>query len=171
MKKTTEKPMQKKQKYQKTMKKQKKTKPHVTTRRNHIFREKMIKKFESVKLRCSPKTAGKGYTCLEDETLYKLKELWNARHPESKIDKNDSKEIWNALTSKLKGVCNKESCWLKQKFVNGKLDKELASSFSIDSGSINSINLPPILIISSDSKGSRLSDLKKNSEIYYINQY
>jgi hypothetical protein len=112
------------------LKKQSKNKRHITTRRNHIFREKMIKKFNSVKLRCSPKTANKGYTCLEDETLYKLKELWNARHPESKIDESDSKEIWSSLNSKLKGVCNKESCWLKQKFVNGKLNKELQESYA-----------------------------------------
>ena len=36
-----------------------KKKPRHTTRRNHIFREKMIKKFNTIKLRCSPKTAGK----------------------------------------------------------------------------------------------------------------
>lgn len=103
---------------------------NVTTRRNHIFREKMRKHLNTVKLRCSPKTAKKGYTCLEDETLYKLKELWNARHPESKIEFNDSKDIWSELNNKLKGVCNKESCWLKQKFVDGKLNKELTDSFA-----------------------------------------
>jgi hypothetical protein len=118
------------QKKHKTAKKHKKSSKHITTRRNHIFREKLIKKLNSVKLRCSPKTAGKSYTCLEDETLYKLKELWNARHPESKIDTNDSKEIWNTLNSKLKGICNKESCWLKQKFVNGSLNKELEESYA-----------------------------------------
>jgi hypothetical protein len=128
MKKTMQK-KENKQKTQKTTKKQNKSNSHAT-RRNNIFREKMIKKFQSVKLRCSPKTAGKVYTCLEDQTLYKLKELWNARHPESKIDTNDSKEIWSALNSNLKGVCNKESCWLKQKFVNGKLNKELEESYA-----------------------------------------
>ena len=100
------------------------------TRRNKIFREKLKKQFDSVKLRCSPKTSEKGYTCLEDETLYKLKDLWNARHPEFKIESNDSKDIWKELNSKLKGVCNKESCWLKQKFVNGKLNKELQESYA-----------------------------------------
>ena len=103
---------------------------HQTTRRNHLFREKMMKEFKTVKLRCSPQTADKKYTCLEDETLYKLKDLWNARHEESKIESNDAKEIWTQLNSKLRGVCNKESCWLKQKFVNGKLDKELQTSFA-----------------------------------------
>lgn len=32
------------------------------------------------------------------------------------------------------------------------------------------INLPPILIISSDSKGSKLSDIKKTNEVCYINE-
>ena len=30
----------------------------------------------------------------------------------------------------MNNVCNKESCWLKQKFVDGKLDKELTNSFA-----------------------------------------
>ena len=108
----------------------KSVKTNIITRRNHIFREKFKKKFDAVRLRCSPKTADKGYTCLEDETLYKLKDLWNARHPEEKIESNDSKDIWNALNANLKNVCNKESCWLKQKFVDGKLNKELKESYA-----------------------------------------
>ena len=32
------------------------------------------------------------------------------------------------------------------------------------------VNLPPILIISSDSKGSKLSDIKKTNEVCYINE-
>jgi len=32
------------------------------------------------------------------------------------------------------------------------------------------ITIPPILIISSDTRGSKLSDLKKSSEVYYINE-
>jgi len=108
----------------------KQIKHNKTTRRNLAFREKMMKQFKTVKLRCSPKTGNKKYTCLEDETLYKLKELWNARHPDSKIETNEAKEIWEQLNKKLSGVCNKESCWLKQKFVDGKLDKELQTSFA-----------------------------------------
>ena len=88
------------------------------------------KRLNVIKLRCSPKTQKKKYTCFEDETLYKLKDLWNARHPDSIIKTNDVKEIWEILNSKLNNVCNKESCWLKQKFVDGKLNKELAASFA-----------------------------------------
>jgi hypothetical protein len=34
----------------------------------------------------------------------------------------------------------------------------------------NECNLPPVIIISADSKGSKLSDLKKSNEVYYINE-
>jgi len=105
--------MKKTQKHKSSTKKQ----GNQTTRRNHLFREKMMKELKTVKLRCSPQTANKKYTCLEDETLYKLKDLWNARHEDSKVESNDAKEIWTQLNGKLKGICNKESCWLKQKFV------------------------------------------------------
>ena len=83
-----------------------------------------------VKLRCSPKEHKNGFSCLDDDTLYKLKDLWNARHPDAIINSNDSREIWENLKQNMSGVCNKESCWLKQNFVNGKLDKELANSFA-----------------------------------------
>jgi len=83
-----------------------------------------------IKLRCSPKIIKKDFTCYEDETLYKLRDLWNERHKDDPIQTNDSKEIWSILKDKMKNVCNKESCWLKQQFVEGKLDKELANSFA-----------------------------------------
>jgi hypothetical protein len=83
-----------------------------------------------IKLRCSPKIIKKDFTCYEDETLYKLRDLWNERHKDDLIQTNDSKEIWLKLKDKMKNVCNKESCWLKQQFVEGKLDKELTNSFA-----------------------------------------
>jgi Ulp1 protease family, C-terminal catalytic domain len=109
----------------------KKTRRVVTTKRDQLFRDKISQMMGSVKQRCGPKTKmKKNYTCLEDETLVKLKELWNARHPDQRIDANESHEIWLQLNQKLKGVCNKESCWLKQKFVEGRLNKELKESFA-----------------------------------------
>ena len=82
-------------------------------------------------LQCSPNPGNKkDYTCLDDPTLLKLKDLWNARHPDVKIVSTDSKEIWSKLKEYLKSICNKESCWLKQNFVDGKLDKELKESFA-----------------------------------------
>ena len=67
--------------------------------------------------------------------MYKLRDLWNARHPDSvsRIDSNDSKEIWLKLQKNMNDTCNKESCWLKQKFVEGKLNNELNESYAPES--------------------------------------
>ena len=82
-------------------------------------------------LQCSPNPEKKkDYTCLDDPTLLKLKDLWNARHPDVKIESKVPKEIWIQLKEYLKSICNKESCWLKQNFVEGKLDTELRDSFA-----------------------------------------
>ena len=48
--------------------------------------------------------------------------------------------------------------------------KDMAKLFEIDVNSINSLTIPPIVIISADAKGSRLTDLKKITEVYYINE-
>ena len=83
-----------------------------------------------MKLQCSPSSKNKGDSCLSNDALYKLRDLWNARHPDEKIQTNDTKEIWSYMREKMDGVCNKESCWLKQNFVKGELDGELEKSFA-----------------------------------------
>jgi hypothetical protein len=91
---------------------------------------KTLKK-EMKKLRCSPNPDNKkDYTCLSDDTIYKLRDMWNARHPDHTIKSNDTKEIWNNFRVFLGKTCDRESCWLKQKFVAGKLNKELKESFA-----------------------------------------
>jgi len=87
-------------------------------------------KTKTIKLRCSPTQNKKGFTCLEDDTLHKLRDMWNARNPSNPIMSNDSQKIWKTLNSELKNVCDKESCWLKQEFVGGRLNKELKTSFA-----------------------------------------
>jgi hypothetical protein len=87
-----------------------------------------------VPLKCSPKKGKKlEFSCFDEPTIYKLKELWNLRHLDTKIETNDVKDIWTQLKTNLAGICNKESCWLKQQFANGKLDKELKESFAPES--------------------------------------
>jgi hypothetical protein len=87
------------------------------------------------KLRCSPKETGKmnTFSCYTDKSLYKLRDLWNARHPDALIQSNDSIEIHAILSRYLSRVCNKESCWLKQEFVKGKLSSDIADSFAPES--------------------------------------
>ena len=78
-----------------------------------------------IKLRCGPKLQENDFTCYSNESLIKLKELWNARHPDVMITTNDPREIWQSLKKYLKNVCNKESCWLKQNFASTGVDKEM----------------------------------------------
>jgi hypothetical protein len=95
------------------------------------------KKTPILKLRCSPKEKNKmnSFSCYTDESLYKLRNLWNSRHPDELIITNEPKEIWKKLSEYMKNVCNKESCWLKQNFTIGNLDEELKESFAPESPS------------------------------------
>jgi hypothetical protein len=67
------------------------------------------------------------YTCYTKEALLKLRELWNARHPDVKIETTEPKEIWKLLRDNMINVCDRESCWLKQKFVDNNVANELLS--------------------------------------------
>jgi len=78
-----------------------------------------------IKLKCSPKIQENDFTCYSNESLMKLKSLWNARHPDVIISSNEPREIWEALKGHMKSVCNKESCWLKQNFAAPGIDKEM----------------------------------------------
>ena len=85
------------------------------------------------KPRCSPianKTRKHSFSCLQKDTLIKLKEVWNSKHPDAIIKTNNFKEIWVQLREHLKNVCSQESCWLKQEFVAGTLNKELKETFA-----------------------------------------
>ena len=100
-----------------------------------LFQEKKevpsnIKPF--VSLNCSPKSKNevKEYTCYTDDDLHKLRNVWNARHPDKPITTNDSKEIWNMLKNYYANICNKESCWIRQMVKGTKMEDELLDSFS-----------------------------------------
>jgi len=90
---------------------------------------------ELSKVNCSPKDKKeiKNYTCYTDTSLFKLRDKWNLRHPDVKILTNDTKEIHKLLSNYLSDVCNKESCWLKQKDEFGQLDEDFKDSFAPES--------------------------------------
>ena len=96
---------------------------------------KSIKNVNLEKINCSPKPKGEinDFSCYTNKSLYKLRDLWNARHPDVKITSNSPKEIHRFITEKLSGVCNKESCWLKQKAEFGSLQSDMADSFAPES--------------------------------------
>ena len=77
--------------------------------------------FQSVN--CSANREGK--TCYDNDSLIKLKNLWNNKHPSSKITTDKPSDIWINLKEKLKGTCEDEACWIKQEFSKHKLDDKL----------------------------------------------
>jgi hypothetical protein len=104
-----------------------------TKKRNH---NKSKNKQKFVKLNCSPENQDKAlnsFTCYSNEDLHKLRDIWNARHPDTLIQTNDPKEIWKTIKTHYKNVCNKESCWVKQMVKNSSLEKELMDSFAPES--------------------------------------
>ena len=88
-------------------------------------RSNTTKKF--IKAKCAPSAEKKDYTCYSDSALIKMRNLWNARHPDSKINTDISREIWKQLKLNMEDVCNSENCWLKQGFIENNLDSELTS--------------------------------------------
>jgi len=85
------------------------------------------------KQQCGPNGSGRKYTCIRDQSICKLKTLWNKRHPDNKIQNGSIRNTWAHLQKKLKNVCNKESCWLKQKFAKGGIGNELSVAFAPES--------------------------------------
>jgi len=91
------------------------------TKKKNYKKNKTLKKEN-----CSPTRKNK-FSCYSDDSLHVMKKYWNARHPDVKIHSNDGREIWSKLKDKLSNVCKRESCWMQQKFMKGKLNTELKS--------------------------------------------
>ena len=99
------------------------------------LKNKTQKEIRVKNVNCSPKDTKdlNEFTCYTDKDLYKLRDLWNARHPDVQIMTNDPKEIHKTLTKYMSNVCSKESCWLKQNFLDNKTIQELTESFAPES--------------------------------------
>ena len=103
------------------------------TSRKHKRNSKQSKKYNKThktnaklkKVNCSPNPNKNGFSCYTDNALHKMRKLWNVRHPRNKIKSNDPKIIWNSLKENMAGTCDKESCWLRSKFMQGNIDAEL----------------------------------------------
>ena len=87
------------------------------------------------RLNCSPKPKGEinQFSCYTNKHLYRLRDLWNARHPDVKITSSSPKEIHRFISETLSGVCNKESCWIRQRSVFGPVESDLSDSFAPES--------------------------------------
>lgn len=95
------------------------------TKKNRKTKPKTRKIIGGLKtVNCSP-TSENNFTCYSNKSLNYLKDMWNKRHPDVKIVTNDPREIWDELRTHLSSVCKTEECWLRQKFMQGKLTSEL----------------------------------------------
>jgi hypothetical protein len=79
------------------------------------------------KANCAPSTDKKDYTCYSDSALEKMKNLWNARHPDHTIKTDSTYDIWKQLKTNMQDVCSIETCWLNQQFIVNNVDSELSS--------------------------------------------
>jgi hypothetical protein len=112
---------------QKNRSKKNKTKKHKKSATSLIKRPMSMKK-----LHCSPLNKNQNdFSCFSNEDLYRLREMWNVRHPDAMVNSNDPREIWELMKQNMSSVCNKESCWIKQNFVtDDKTKKELQDAFA-----------------------------------------
>lgn len=113
------------------MNKSKKKRTILSKARKKVNKNKTLKKF--VKLNCSPKNDPNNYTCYTNENLYKLKDIWNERHPDRPIKSRDPKEIWSMLKHYYAYICNKESCWVRKLAKGTKMEQELLDAFAPES--------------------------------------
>ena len=92
-------------------------------------KKKTIKNPLKFKERCAPSAnvSVDSPSCYNDESLHKLKDAWNHRHPDDAITTNVPHKIWTQLRQKLSTVCNTERCWLNQNFIQPYLDDHLKS--------------------------------------------
>ena len=98
-------------------------------------KKNLKKQIDLKKVNCSPKPKGEinNFSCFTNKSLYKLRDLWNARHPDLKINTSTPKEIHRQISLYLSNVCNKESCWIKQKAYFGPVESDVADSFAPES--------------------------------------
>lgn len=99
--------------------------PHSKKKHNIKKISKRGTKKLHTKPKCAPSKNLKSYTCYSNKALYKLKDLWNSRHPDNLITAINRRDIWEALKQNMQGICKTELCWLKQKFIKNNLDSEL----------------------------------------------
>ena len=104
---------------------QRKRKTRKKRKRKSRKSRKIRRKFINEK--CAPKEDGETleYSCYTSKALHKLKEVWNARHPDVKINTNNTRIIWEKLRELMSSSCNKESCWLKHKCIKEGVDKSI----------------------------------------------
>ena len=76
---------------------------------------------------CSPGLMGStlGFTCYSVEVLNNMKNLWNIKHSDDKIETIEPFKIWDSLRKKFSQVCHTEQCWIRQTFLKGNIHGDI----------------------------------------------
>lgn len=82
-----------------------------------------MKTFKQLRCHLGKKTRKK-HTCLDDKTIFLLKDLWNLRHPDVKITDTNPEKIWIEIKNKLK-ECSHEICWIENIVTDPEVKKKL----------------------------------------------
>jgi len=117
------------------------TNKHKKVTYKHAHNKKRINKTKSnvktnatakIKLNCSPKDKNElnNFSCYTNKSLIRLKNLWNARHPDMQIKSNEAIIIHSFISKHLNNVCNNELCWLSQKGDFGNIREQFKDSFA-----------------------------------------
>ena len=64
-------------------------------------------------------------SCYINDDIIKIKNAWNKRHPDRKINDDDFKIIWNKLNNYMKTECKNERCWLRKLIKDHELKAEI----------------------------------------------
>jgi len=84
-------------------------------------------------LRCAPGRDHK-FTCYNSNGLHQLKNAWNNKYTNKRINTNNPYDIWKYFSTQFNNMCNDEKCWLKQTFINDNLTIDLKKyTFAPDS--------------------------------------
>ena len=105
----------------------------MSTKKSYIHKKHLNKRKKTRKnikfktLKCSPSRNSKKdrYSCYNSESLYKIRNAWNKRHPDAVINTNNPREIWESLKELNSKSCANEMCWIKQQCIKHDLDKNL----------------------------------------------
>ena len=94
--------------------------------KNHYHKIVSDKDYKVAKCAPNPNNT-QAFSCYTEGALHKMRDIWNMRHPDCKIESTDARDIWKKLRDYIGETCSIESCWLKQKFIKNHLDEELLS--------------------------------------------
>ena len=75
---------------------------------------------------CAPKKKDEmlSFSCYTPEVLYKMRTIWNKRHPDAMIKTKNLEEIWMKLGEYMNETCDREACWIKSNLFKNEIEEK-----------------------------------------------